>query len=174
MGTTQIKFLKLNATSQPNVISSNCNHLFFPSKRRKAPVKKTRQIKNEVQAHEQKRGRGQTGGSARGGHGLSRPGPPVSSKISLLLAQVSPSPHLMCQESRIHGGVATGDVRPWVSRSSFGSCSFWVRISSDLGALEGLTRVFLDSGRISLDFGSDLASELRLILSALPRRLGYA
>ena len=72
------------------------------------------------------------------------------------------------------GGVATGDVRPRVSRSSFWGL-FRVRVSSDLGAVEGLTRVFLDSGRISLDFGCDLASELLcLILSVLPCRLGYA
>jgi len=72
------------------------------------------------------------------------------------------------------GGVATGDVRPRVSRSSFWGL-FRVRVSSDLGAVEGLTRVFLDLGRISLDFGCDLASELLcLILSVLPCRLGYA
>jgi len=148
---------------------------FFPFKATKSAGKKREKKRTKFKRTNKREGGEDRRRNARGGHGLSRPGPPVSSKISLLLAQVSPSPHLMCQESRIHGGVATGDVRPWVSRSSFGSCSFWVRISSDLGALEGLTRVFLDSGRISLDFGCDLASELLcLILSVLPCRLGYA
>lgn len=45
---------------------------------------------------------------------------------------------------------------------------FWVRISSDLGAVERLARTFLDLGRILLDFAWDLEPELSLILSVLP------
>jgi hypothetical protein len=59
-----------------------------------------------------------------------------------------------------------GDAHPWVSRLFSGSV--WVRISSDLGAVVGLVRTFLDLRRISLDFGRGLAPELCLILSVLP------
>jgi hypothetical protein len=109
-----------------------------------------------------------------GGEGMVSLVPAVPSQAKALSsssAQVSLQPHsIRCAKDRTLG-VTSGDALVWVSHSPV---SVW---SSDSEAVEGLVGVFLDLGRILLDFCGTrrpsyawsspfrLPSELRLIWS---------